>query len=219
MLLKKFARRSGPCLRFLDMEQPNAPQHPMLKQKEATGLPKRLTRKEQATGQQSSPTKGRAEPTEKRTVRRPTHKTQPTWNEPPNGGKIQRKINQDPQEKLIQRRRRRKTVFDNVRKLGTVAETAKPKAHTANRTHQTDQKIGKQPPVSICTRTRKSRANQQSIQWKIVQRKGSNLTSIRTRQNTITQKAKLKITDPGNGLNWQSTRVPGMHEVPRGNQP
>ena len=59
----KSARRSGPCLRFSQIEQPNSPQHPMLKEDAVTGLPKRLTRKEQAAEQQSSPTKRQAKPT------------------------------------------------------------------------------------------------------------------------------------------------------------
>ena len=68
----KSARISGPCLRFLDIEDPNAPQHAMFKEDTTTGLPKKLTRKKQETssqGQQSgpsSPTKRRA--TRKRTV-------------------------------------------------------------------------------------------------------------------------------------------------------
>ena len=77
----KSARRSGPCLRFLDIEQPNAPQHPMFKEDTVTGLLKRLTRKEQAAGQQSnqsSPNKRRTKPTGKRTGGHPTHKTQRT---------------------------------------------------------------------------------------------------------------------------------------------
>ena len=39
----KSVRRTGPCLRFLEIENPNAPQHPT---KDTTsGLPKKLTRK------------------------------------------------------------------------------------------------------------------------------------------------------------------------------
>ena len=63
---------------LLDIEQSNAPQHPMLKEVAASGLVKRLTRKRPATGQQNSPTKRRAKPTGKRTGGRPNCVTQPT---------------------------------------------------------------------------------------------------------------------------------------------
>ena len=77
----KSARRSRPCLCFLEVEQPNAPQHPMFKEETATGLPKKQTRNEQAAKQQqqsgqSRPTKKRAKPTGKRTGVRPCHKRQ-----------------------------------------------------------------------------------------------------------------------------------------------
>ena len=39
------ARISGPCLRFLDIEDPNVPQHAMFKEDTTTDLPKKLTRK------------------------------------------------------------------------------------------------------------------------------------------------------------------------------
>ena len=51
----KFARRTGPCLRVLHIENPSAPGHPMLKE-DAAGLPVKLTRKEQ----QGSPSKWKA---------------------------------------------------------------------------------------------------------------------------------------------------------------
>ena len=50
----------------------------MFKEDIATCLPKRLTRKKQIAGQQSSPTKRLAKPTGKRKGRRPNRATQPT---------------------------------------------------------------------------------------------------------------------------------------------
>ena len=65
----KSARRSGPCLRFLDIENPTAHQHPMFKEDERTGLPKKLTQKERmlTQGKTDSPTKRKAKSTGKRT--------------------------------------------------------------------------------------------------------------------------------------------------------
>ena len=60
------ARRTSPCLRFLDIENPSAPRHPMFKEK-ASGLPVKLTRKK------NSPSKRKA--TGKRTGGRQTSKT------------------------------------------------------------------------------------------------------------------------------------------------
>ena len=64
----KSARRSGLCLRFLDIEDPTAPQHKMLKEDMETGLRRKLTRRKQASDKeqnsgQNSPTKRRAKPT------------------------------------------------------------------------------------------------------------------------------------------------------------
>ena len=72
----KSARRSGSCLRFLDIENPTAPHHPKFKQIETTGLPRKLTQKEKVTGQanQTGPTKRKARATGKRTGGRPIHK-------------------------------------------------------------------------------------------------------------------------------------------------
>ena len=69
------ARRSGPCLRFLDIENPNAPQHAMFKEDEFTGLPVKQTKK-QLKQQTSSPTKRKAKATGKRTAGRPPTKPQ-----------------------------------------------------------------------------------------------------------------------------------------------
>ena len=46
------ARKTGPCLRFLDIENPSAPRHLIFKE-DASGSPVKLTRKEQ----QNSPSK------------------------------------------------------------------------------------------------------------------------------------------------------------------
>ena len=74
----KSARRSRPSLRFLDIENPTAPRHPMFRQDETTGLPKKLTRKEKTLGQgkKDSSTKRKARTTLKRTGGRPTRKLQ-----------------------------------------------------------------------------------------------------------------------------------------------
>ena len=58
----KSARRSGLCLRFLDIEDPTAPQHKMFKEDIETGLRRKLTRREQAADKEqnsgeNSPTK------------------------------------------------------------------------------------------------------------------------------------------------------------------
>ena len=72
----KSARRSEPFLRFLDIENPTAPQHPMFREDEKTGLPKKLKQKERILTQKKSdgPTKQKAKSTGKRTGRRPTRK-------------------------------------------------------------------------------------------------------------------------------------------------
>ena len=74
----KSARRSGPCLRFLDIENPTAHQHPMFKEDEKTGLSMKLTRQQKMTSQahQNSPPKRKAKTTGTRTGGRPTHKLQ-----------------------------------------------------------------------------------------------------------------------------------------------
>ena len=43
----KSSGRTYPCLPFLDIEQLNAPQHEISREDETTGLPKKLSRKEQ----------------------------------------------------------------------------------------------------------------------------------------------------------------------------
>ena len=75
----KLVRRSESCLRFLDIEDPTAPQHSMFREGEQTGLTTKLTEKEQTTLQehsnkQTSPTKRRSEPMRKRTSGRPCDK-------------------------------------------------------------------------------------------------------------------------------------------------
>ena len=74
----KSARRSGPCLRFLDIENPTAPQHPMFREDKKTGLPKKLTQKERkpVQGKSDSPAKRKTKATGKRTDGRPTRKLQ-----------------------------------------------------------------------------------------------------------------------------------------------
>ena len=63
----KSARRSGPCLRFLDIENPTAPKHPMFKEDEKTGLPKKLTQKERmhVLGKSDSPAERKTKATGK----------------------------------------------------------------------------------------------------------------------------------------------------------
>ena len=70
----KSARRTGPCLRFLDIKNPQTPQHPMFKEDTRTGLPIKLTGQEKAllSKSQSSHTKRKA--TEKRTGGKPVRK-------------------------------------------------------------------------------------------------------------------------------------------------
>ena len=75
----KSARRSGPCLCFLDIEDPTAPQHSIFREDEETELTRKLTRKEQTTLKeqsniQNSPTKRRRKPTGMRTGGRPSDK-------------------------------------------------------------------------------------------------------------------------------------------------
>ena len=72
----KCARRSGPCLRFLDIENPNLPQHAMFKEDETTGLTVKQMKKQTLRQQTSSPTKRKAKATGKRTGERPTIKLQ-----------------------------------------------------------------------------------------------------------------------------------------------
>ena len=43
----KTARKPGLCLRFLDIEQPIAPQHELFQKDGETGLPKKISGKEQ----------------------------------------------------------------------------------------------------------------------------------------------------------------------------
>ena len=72
----KSRRRTGPCLRFLDIGNPQAPQHPMFKEDTRTGLPIKLTGQEKAalSKSRSSPTKRKA--TGKRTGGKPVRKLQ-----------------------------------------------------------------------------------------------------------------------------------------------
>ena len=75
----KSTRRSGPCLRFLDIEDPTATQHSIFREDEETGLIRKLTRKEQTTLKaqsiiQNNPTKRRGKPTGERTAERPCDK-------------------------------------------------------------------------------------------------------------------------------------------------
>ena len=75
----KSARRTGQCLRFLDIEDPQAPQHPMFKEDTRTGLPIKLTGQEKAalSTSQSSPTRRKAnKATGKRTGGKPVRKLQ-----------------------------------------------------------------------------------------------------------------------------------------------
>ena len=55
----KFARRSGPCLRFLDIENPTAPHHPVFGEDKITGSPVKLFRQEKMTSRShpNNPTK------------------------------------------------------------------------------------------------------------------------------------------------------------------
>ena len=74
----KSARRTGPCLRFLDIIGPQAPQHPLFKEDTTMGLPIKLLIQEQSAQSQStskvSPTKRKA--TRKLTGRKPVRKLQ-----------------------------------------------------------------------------------------------------------------------------------------------
>ena len=66
--------------RFLYIEDPNAPQQPIFKENEGTGLPVKLTGPEKTTNEayQNSPIKVKVKPTGKQTGGRPTHKIQTT---------------------------------------------------------------------------------------------------------------------------------------------
>ena len=72
----KSAQRSGPRLRFLEIENPNAPQHEVFKTDEITGLSVKQTKKQKLATQTSSPTKRKAKATGKRTGGRPAQKLQ-----------------------------------------------------------------------------------------------------------------------------------------------
>ena len=74
--IKRSARRTGPCLRFLDIENPQAPQNPMFKEDTRTGLPIKVSGQEKAalSKSQSSPIRRKA--TGKRTGGKPTRKLQ-----------------------------------------------------------------------------------------------------------------------------------------------
>ena len=72
----KSARRTGPCLLFLDINNPNAPQHAISEEDKNTGLPVKQKKKPTPTQQTSSPAKRKAKPTGKRTGGRPATKTQ-----------------------------------------------------------------------------------------------------------------------------------------------
>ena len=69
----------GPCRRFLDIENPNAPQHPLFKEDTRTGLLIKLSGQEKAaqSTSQSSPTKRKAnKATGKKTGGKPVRKLQ-----------------------------------------------------------------------------------------------------------------------------------------------
>ena len=75
----KSARRTGPCLRFFDIENPNASQHPMFKEDTRTGLAIKLTRQDKAAqnASQVSTTKRKAnKATGKRTGGKPVRRLQ-----------------------------------------------------------------------------------------------------------------------------------------------
>ena len=48
------ARRTGPCLRFLDIKDPQAPQHVMFKEDTTTGLPTKLTMQKKSAQSQGT---------------------------------------------------------------------------------------------------------------------------------------------------------------------
>ena len=74
----KSARRTGPCLRFLNLNDPQAPKHPMFKEDTTTRLPVKLIIQEKTAQSQGtskvSPTKRKA--LGKRTGEKPTRKMQ-----------------------------------------------------------------------------------------------------------------------------------------------
>ena len=87
----KSARRTGPCLRFLDIKKPQAPQNPMFKEDSTTGLPTKVTMQEKSAQSQGtskvSPTKRKA--IGKRTGKKPVRKLQT-----PTGLSLQTEIEQ-----------------------------------------------------------------------------------------------------------------------------
>ena len=73
----KSTRRTGPSLRFLDINDPQAPQHSMFKEHTRTGLPVKISNQEKSQGQgtsKTSPTKRKA--LGKRTGGKPTRNLQ-----------------------------------------------------------------------------------------------------------------------------------------------
>ena len=97
----KSARRTGPCLRFLDIENSSAPRHPMFKE-DAIGLPVKLTRKEQ----QNCPSKRTA--TGKRTGDdRHKERQHEKWNSSRNND-LKNKVLPHQDQQLIQDRPGRK---------------------------------------------------------------------------------------------------------------
>ena len=109
----KSARRTRPCLHFVDIENPQTPQHPMFKEDTRTGLPIKLTGQENAaqSKSQSSPTKRKAnKATGKRTGGKPVRNYKhATRDEPLNGNeqKNKRKRTKALRRTMIRRQRQR----------------------------------------------------------------------------------------------------------------
>ena len=129
----KSARRSRPCLRFIDIEDPNAP-HTKCSEDMETGLTRKMTRKEHAADNQeqsngqNSPAIRRAKPAGRRTGGRPCNKPRGMSL---NTIKPQRNKCHDKGHNRVKRNEEREFI-DNIRNIRAITKTVEPKENSAS---------------------------------------------------------------------------------------
>ena len=136
---------------FLDIVNPTAPQHPMFREDETTGLPVKVTRQKKTTSQahQSSPTKRKAKSKGKPTGGRPIHKLQTTRGMSlQTYNKVEKSTNNNTRDKSTTR------LSDNDEQSSTFSEDIAPSPKRRNQKRT--------PPTISTVPQRKSTRNRQS---------------------------------------------------------
>ena len=164
----KSARRTGPCLSFIDIKNPDAPQHPMFKEDSRTGLPIKLRKQDKAAqiNNQNSPIKRKANKAKgKRAVGKPIRKLQT-----PRGMSLQTEIEEEKNTNKSP---------ENDDDSSSSSEDISPSPKRLNQ---------KQTPPTVATR--KSTRNRQATLTTAL----GNQTSIKTFESAITTgKRNLKL--------------------------